>query len=195
MVAVPVTVIGMLRPSSLTVMEMIDFGGTSPEMVKEVLDEFRGNGALSEAERACIDDRDIGYFLESDICRRAVACGAENIYKEQPLFYEPDDDELRDICAQYGITDWHDSEKPFIQGITDLFFVEGEEIVLVDYKTNSPTTPEKLTEEYKGQLAVYAHALTESMGMRVKEKLLYSFFLEALGRAEGESGRGIVVIR
>lgn len=175
-------------------MELLDFT-TPPDAVSAVLDGFRESGALSEQERASIDDRDIAYFLGSELCRRAVACGRGNIYKEHPLFYEPDDDELRDICAQYGITDWHDSEKPFIQGITDLFFVEGDEIVLVDYKTNSPTTPEKLTEEYKGQLAVYAHALTESMGMRVKEKLLYSFFLEASGRANGESGRGIVVIR
>lgn len=175
-------------------MELIDFA-TPPDRTGEALDALCANGALSQAERASIDDSDIAYFLGSDLCRRMNACGAENIYKEHPLFYEPDDEELKAICAQYGIASWSDSEKPFIQGITDLFFVEGNEIVLVDYKTNVRTTPQLLTAEYSGQLAIYAHALTESMGMRVKEKMLYSFWLESEGRRNGESGRGIVVIR
>ncbi|MCR4779970.1 MAG: UvrD-helicase domain-containing protein [Ruminiclostridium sp.] len=174
-------------------MELIDFT-TPPDKAGEVLDGLCACGALTRIERESIADEDIAYFLESDICKRAAACGANNIYKEHPLFYEPDADELREICAGYGIGEWNDSEKPFIQGITDLFFVEGDGIVLVDYKTNTRTTPEKLTDEYSGQLAIYAHALTESMGMPVKEKLLYSFTLEAEGRRNGETGRGTIVI-
>ena len=55
--------------------------------------------------------------------------------------------------------------------------VQDGETVLVDYKTNSNTTAEMLIEEYRGQLEVYAHALSEATGMRVKQKLLYSFEL------------------
>jgi ATP-dependent helicase/nuclease subunit A len=175
-------------------MELLDFT-TPPDRAAEALGRLYANGALTQAERESINDEDIVYFLESGLCRRMNACGADNIYKEHPLFYEPDDEELRLICAQYGIEAWNDSEKPFIQGITDLFFVENGEIVLVDYKTNVNTTPEALAEEYRGQLAIYAHALTESMGMRVKEKILYSFWLESEGRKNGGSGRGTIVIQ
>ena len=58
-----------------------------------------------------------------------------------------------------------------------MFFVEDGEIVLVDYKTNRNVTAEQLADEYRGQLEIYARALSEATGMRVKEKLLYSFDL------------------
>ena len=58
-----------------------------------------------------------------------------------------------------------------------MYFVEEGEIVLVDYKTNVNITPEKLIEEYKGQLMIYKAALEEMTGMKVKECLLYSFTL------------------
>ena len=78
----------------------------------------------------------------------------------------------------WGEENWsEDEEKPFIQGIADMFFTENDEIVLVDYKTNKNTTPEQLTEEYRGQLMIYSKALTEATGMRVKECLLYAFSL------------------
>ena len=176
------------------VMELLDFS-TDPADVTAVLNEFREKGLISQEERDCIDDNDIVHFLGSKLCQRALKCGAANIYKEHPLFYEAGDKEIAAICEQYGISKWDENyEKPFIQGIADMFFVEDGEIVLVDYKTNSKTTREKLIEEYKGQLAVYAHALEESMGMTVKEKFLYSFWLEAEGRRDGEEGRGIIAV-
>ena len=159
-------------------LELLDFS-TSPDAVTAELDMMCERGRLSAVERATINDEDMVKFLNSELCRRAVACGKDNIYKEHPLFYEPDDSELRAICLKYGIdiAGWQYDSKPVIQGITDMFFIEGDEIVLVDYKTNTHVTEEDLIREYRGQLAVYAHALTESMGMKVKERLLYSFWL------------------
>jgi|GEM_PF-807160 len=165
-------------------LELLDFT-VAPEDVTAELDKICERGGITAAERVTIEDKDIAVFLGSDVCRRATACGRNNIYKEHPLFYEPSDSELRAICLKYGtdIAEWRYDEKPVIQGITDLFFVEGNEIVLVDYKTNTHVTEKDLIDEYRGQLAIYAHALEESMGMRVKERILYSFWL----------GKGITV--
>jgi ATP-dependent helicase/nuclease subunit A len=165
-------------------LEMLDFTA-SPDDAAAELDRIYSRGGLTAAERACVQEKDISAFLGSEVCRRAAACGKDNIYKEHPLFYEPSDSELREICLKYGIDipEWQYDEKPVIQGITDLFFIENGEIVLVDYKTNTHVTEKDLIDEYRGQLAVYAHALEESMGMRVKERILYSFWL----------GRGVTV--
>ena len=151
------------------VMEFLDFCA-EPSEVSAILDRMQISGKLSEIERISIDDDDIRRFLTSDLCRRAAASG--DVSREFPIFceYEPQP-------GEWDITDWTGEEKPFIQGIADMFFVENGEIVLVDYKTNRHTTPEKLTEEYRGQLAVYARALSESTGMRVKQQVLYSFEL------------------
>ena len=120
------------------VMELLDFNA-GPSEVPAILDRMQISGKLSEIERISIDDDDIKRFLTSDLCRRAAASG--DISREFPIFceYEPQP-------GEWDITDWTGEEKPFIQGIADMFFVENGEIVLVDYKTNRHTSPEKLTE-------------------------------------------------
>ncbi len=150
------------------VMELLDFGAGAGSAGKQ-LDGLLERGKITEAERLSVADGDIDAFLGSGICERAAKSG--NIRREFPIFCE---------CSPklWGIGELPEKEeKPFIQGIADMFFTENDEIVLVDYKTNKNTTPEQLTEEYRGQLMIYSKALTEATGMRVKECLLYAFSL------------------
>ena len=65
-----------------------------------------------------------------------------------------------------------------IQGIIDAFFIEEDEIVLLDYKTDVVKNSDELREKYKKQLELYATALEANFNKRVKEKILYSFYLE-----------------
>jgi ATP-dependent exoDNAse (exonuclease V) beta subunit len=60
-----------------------------------------------------------------------------------------------------------------IKGTADLIFSEtaDSDLVLVDYKTNSEMTDEKI-EKYKVQLALYAELLEGIFGKPVKEKYL-----------------------
>ena len=67
-----------------------------------------------------------------------------------------------------------------VQGIIDAFFYEGDEIVLVDYKTDRAgyrDGAETLVSRYKVQLDYYGQALEKLTGKRVKEKIIYSFTL------------------
>jgi ATP-dependent helicase/nuclease subunit A len=64
-----------------------------------------------------------------------------------------------------------------IQGIIDAFFYEGDEIVVVDYKTDRVSRKQELVEKYHAQLEYYEKALTMMTGKRVKEKIIYSFAL------------------
>lgn len=141
-------------------LEMLDFSGTAAQ-----LDDLFSRGKLTKAERQCISDEELSAFLESGLCRRL--CASPEVHREYPIFCEYDPGGLPE-----------GDEKPFIQGIADLWFIEDGKIVLVDYKTNSNTTPEKLREEYEGQLGVYKYALEQMTGLSVKECLLYSFSLK-----------------
>ena len=71
-----------------------------------------------------------------------------------------------------------EGEKVLIQGIIDVFFIEDGEIVLLDYKTDVIDSLEALWNRYNVQIQYYEEALTKLMQMPVKERILYSFYLE-----------------
>ena len=64
-----------------------------------------------------------------------------------------------------------------LQGIIDAFFVENNEIILVDYKTDVIESGEKLMGRYHVQLEYYKEALERILEMKVKDCILYSFCL------------------
>lgn len=140
-------------------LELLDFSGGVGQ-----LDGLFQSGKLTEAERRAIDDGEMARFLGSTLCRRI--CASAEVHREFPIFCEYTPEAFPD-----------GEEKPFIQGIADLYFVEDGEIVLVDYKTNAGVTADILREEYEGQLHIYRGALEQMTGMRVKECLLYAFSL------------------
>lgn len=76
------------------------------------------------------------------------------------------------------IWDCDSEELVLVQGIVDAFFYEENEIIIMDYKTDSVEKAEQLIARYKMQLDLYARALQEATGKRVKEKIIYSFHLK-----------------
>ena len=86
----------------------------------------------------------------------------------------------KDINAdKYG-----ESEKKVpVQGVIEAMFIEDGEIVILDYKTDrveeGAEDPEgRLVKLYKMQLDLYAQAAERLLGLKQKEKQLYSFSLE-----------------
>ncbi len=71
-------------------------------------------------------------------------------------------------------------EKLLVQGVIDLFFYEGPEIVLVDFKTDyiDRKNREKLIVYYRPQLQLYKEALETIQGAKVKESYLYFFGID-----------------
>ncbi len=136
---------------------------------------------LTEQERECIEPKDIMRFFDTEQARRMIS--SENIYREQPIFFKADVSKLS--AKELGISE-RDREEylalgsadaPYIQGIADAFFIEDGEIVLIDYKSDSFSDEEKLSEDYSFQLRLYAAALKRMYGMNVKESYIYSFRL------------------
>ena len=81
------------------------------------------------------------------------------------------------IPAKELSKDLPDGEIMLIQGVIDAWFTEGDEIVLLDYKTDHVKESEELTKRYKVQIDYYTRALERMTHKKVKERYLYSFAL------------------
>ena len=134
--------------------------------------------ALTEAkkmayeEAQCIRIQDIMTFLHSEIGQRMKkAFEADQLYREQPFVLAQ---RMKNIEK-----DWNGEETVLVQGIIDAYFIEDEEIVLVDYKTDRVRKGEEqhLIDLYHTQLEDYAQALERMLQKKVKETYIYSFAL------------------
>ena len=105
-------------------------------------------------------------FLFSSLGQRLLQ--AEKVYRERPfnLAYDPGR-----ILKKWESV----SQTTIIQGMLDCYFLEGDEFVLLDYKTDGFKElewEEKAKEKYRNQLEIYAEALEKITGKGVKSKIL-----------------------
>lgn len=143
------------------------------EQIKAQVQTLQENEKMSKAEAECIRIQDVRVFLDSLVGQRMKAAAlAGKLYREQPFVIERRAAELDER--------WQGEETVLVQGIIDAYFMEDEEIVLVDYKTDHVRRGEeqKLIDLYRIQLEDYAQALERMTGKRVKEKMIYSFALK-----------------
>ena len=94
----------------------------------------------------------------------------KHLYREQPFVIQRSASMLDD--------EWK-NETVLVQGIIDAYFMEEDEIVLVDYKTDRVKRgqEQKLIDLYHVQLGVVCPGIGTDDGERVKEKIIYSFTL------------------
>lgn len=155
------------------VMECLDYSGAGTfGEIKDQIRYLQEMKKMSEEEASCIYIRDILGFTQSKLGRRMkVAAEAGKLFREQPFVISVDAKELDEA--------WGSGEQVLVQGIIDAYFLEGEEIVLVDYKTDRISQGEEplLAARYRSQLKEYAWALERLLRKKVKECVIYSFTL------------------
>lgn len=129
-------------------------------------------GFLSEDEGKAVNIGAAKRFFMSSLAERIFA--SDNVMREKKFaalfpakFFYP---ELTGEAAE---------EKIVVQGIADCVFVEDGKLVIVDYKTDTGVDAEALLDRYSAQLEIYREALSQALGMPVKETLLYSFFMNS----------------
>lgn len=129
-------------------------------------------GFLSEDEGKAVNVSAAKRFFLSSLAERIFA--SNNVMREKKFaalfpakFFYP---ELTGEAAE---------EKIVVQGIADCVFVEDGKLVIVDYKTDTGVDAEALLDRYSAQLGIYREALSQALGMPVKETLLYSFFMNS----------------
>lgn len=196
---------GALRGTAVhRVMECYDFA--SEKSVQEQMEAMEKEEKITADMRVLVKEQIVADFVSSETGRRmALAqCGGA-LYREKPFVMGFTEEELEnygfgvgsntDSCENiYEKTDsdqekeeqkkvCHEEDLTLIQGIIDVFWIEKDGIVLLDYKTDRVQQAKELIDRYETQLKLYADALERVFAARklkVKEILIYSFSLEQL---------------
>ncbi len=156
------------------VMEKTDPHIETIEEIRAAIDEMVNNGLISEPQKDTIIPRKIRGFKVSSLGRRFAACfDAGKGYRERQFIIGiPAYEVLKELDLPRD-----PEELLMVQGIIDMYFEEEDGLVIVDYKTDAVKTAEELVKRYKLQLDLYARALEQITGKKVKEKWIYSFAL------------------
>lgn len=157
------------------VMELYDFDNLKQLEKKEQILEQVNNlilqGRITQEEADMVDMLKIEEFLNSTLAiRMSNASKEQNLYLEQPF--------VLGVNAKRLSDNFPEEETVLVQGIIDVYFIEENEIVLMDYKTDSVKESQELIGRYRTQLLYYTEALEKITGLKVKEKLIYSFALQ-----------------
>lgn len=152
-------------------MQFSDYAAARANIESELARLVDG-GFLSEDEGKAVNVSAAKRFFMSSLAERIFA--SDNVMREKKFaalfpakFFYP---ELTGEAAE---------EKIVVQGIADCVFVEDGKLVIVDYKTDTGVDAEALLDRYSAQLGIYREALSQALGMPVKETLLYSFFMNS----------------
>ena len=133
----------------------------------DMLDSLQAEGKFSDEERSLLSDRSLYGFFNSDLGQRLIA--SKRVERELPFSM------LFDGNRVYP--DVENGERLFLQGIIDTVFVEDDQWVLVDYKTDCVKSGDELIRRYKIQMDLYKEALERLTNMPVKASYIYSFRL------------------
>ena len=86
-------------------------------------------GILTEKELECVNTEKLVRFHKSKLGRRMAQAQKKGcLYREQQFVME--------ISAADIHSEWDAGERILMQGIIDAYFIEENQIVLVDYKTD-----------------------------------------------------------
>ena len=148
----------------------ISIAAYTGEQLEKDLERWRDAGLLSEEYRKAINKKKIIFFMNSPMAGRMhLAAKAGKLWREQPF--------MLGISADRLSEEFPDTEMILVQGIIDVFFEEEDGIVLLDYKTDVIDSAKALADRYRVQLDYYGEALGRLTGKKVKERVLYSFYL------------------
>ena len=141
----------------------------TPQEFDKWRDELSASGRIPP-EYARMPVTGILHFLKSPLAGRMAKADAEGrLFREQPF--------VLGIRADQVNPAFPGEETMLVQGIIDACFLEGNEFVLVDYKTDRVSYVQELLDRYKVQLDLYGRALHQITGKKVRESIIYALSL------------------
>lgn len=155
------------RVFELLDMEMDSFTEeTVAEMIKKQVEDKK----LSKVQADCIHASHIVKFTKSDVfSRMKEAYNRDELFRERQFLLGVPAKEIKDHS--------NSKETMIIQGIIDVCFIENNQYVIMDYKTDKVQDLEELKERYAKQLECYKLALEKITGKDVSEMIIYSVHL------------------
>lgn len=150
-------------------MQFADYEKAAKDPVAEI-QRLCQLGFLSTMEAAAVDSKKLQNFFHSALAARIFS--AEKVMRELRFLAEAGKEEIGDFLDLLG-----GESKVVVQGIADCVFIENGGAVIVDYKSDWIASEKDLIDRYRGQLEIYRRLLGQSLGVPVRECILYSFTL------------------
>ena len=163
--------IGAAEKGTIThyVMQHLDLSKTnSVNEIEEQLTYMINSGIISQRQADVVDCESLYNFFISPVGIRLK--GADRVERELDFYMEIPANVINPDIPE------HDKSEPvLLQGIADCVFFEGDNIVLLDYKTDNVTeeSVQKRADSYKTQIDYYAQALENILERPVNERYLY----------------------
>ena len=143
--------------------------------VKLALEEMVEREVILSEQLAMINLYGLTSFLKSDLAKRMR--NSQKVRRELPFSMMLEADEIYDTMQ-------NSEEKIFVQGVIDVLFDEGDNLILIDYKTDKGDEEEKIKNRHEFQLNLYAKAIEKIFKKKVNEKYLYLFSMGKVIRVE-----------
>ncbi|MBE7037071.1 MAG: helicase-exonuclease AddAB subunit AddA [Ruminococcaceae bacterium] len=154
---------GEIGTAMHTVLERLKYEQCSCiDEIKEQVNDLVRQRILSAQEAEAVNCHQIFAFMESAIGKRLKE--ADCVKREQSFAVMTEAEPIFGIAGRI-----------MLQGTIDCLIFEGEDISIVDYKTDRKGSPEEIAKLYAVQLESYARAVEIIYGKKVKQKYLYLF--------------------
>ena len=139
--------------------------GYDVESVKKFIYLLEQKEELTKEEVESVDPSIITEFYNSDIGQRILK--SDKVFREAPFEIEVP------ICE---ICDSDSKDNILVQGVIDCYFYEGDEVIIVDYKSDYCKNIVEIEQKYAVQMKFYGRAIEKICKKVVKNKYIYSFF-------------------
>lgn len=133
------------------------------EITKAAIREMVENKQMTKRESEIVIPENIAGFFRSDLGKRMFA--SAYIVREEPFYAE--------INGRLLGEDYDGNVS--IQGRTDMYFVEDDGLVVVDYKSDTEHCLRNEIGNYAKQVRIYGEVLPKLTGKKVKQIYLYAF--------------------
>lgn len=156
-------------------MELLDNAKLSTrEQVEDALVILWQEDRLPEETREFVTVDLVYGFVNSPLGKRMCEAAKHGeLYKEKQFVVGVSPEKLTGVQTDDSDT------KVVVQGIIDAYFKEGDNLILLDYKSDhiKPGEESLLVDRYKTQLQYYKDTLEQLTGLSVSETYIYSFAL------------------
>jgi len=155
------------------VMQLLDLQGKlEPEGIKEQIAILVEQEKLSRAQAAVVQPETVARFWGGALGQRILQ--SSQVYRELPFTLALPAQQVYQLVTKNCAS----TETVLVQGIIDCLAVEGEGLLLVDYKTDryTPGTLRQIARRYSSQLDLYIRAAEQIGGRRVTAAYFYMFY-------------------
>ena len=136
--------------------------------VEDELERLKREEFLSLSEIELIDIGRLKAFFSSSLYEKIAS--SKEVKREYDFMFSVSADRIME--TEKGLED----EKVLLQGIADCVIIEEDGFTVIDYKTDR-ADEEELKKRYSVQLMLYGEALEERLNLKLKDKIIYSFYL------------------